>query len=498
MEVTHGFQFDKADSHNSPNGTWYKAESGGKTYFLKKFSQPKYPKDGIDSKLYASKKKECDEWLAAKKKLIKALDELGNGTGNIISPREVFREKLCFYQATYWIDVQTDSLDKIKKYSYDDKIMLLKTYAAALKKVHSKEIIHGDLKPDNILIGKSASGKPVAKLIDFDDSYFSKQALAPELTVMTDAFQSPELAAYKFGNLEYREKLTCASDVFASGIIIHQFWCGDMPDYPGKKDGKFVYEAVAAGNKCTLDKSMPDWLQNLVQAMLSPLPEDRPTMEEVHVAVSEQKFGENKPTPKPVSKPVDAKIDFTELDKVWACIPSDLSEYTTETVKTLNEICEKISRVRSTADQVTIDKCTKILKSALMNLKKAEIVAPDADYSKIDKILAAIPKDLSEYTAESVSKLKKTIRFVDANRNLSSQGEVDKLTKILYATFKGLQLRSGDDDPTIPYKPADPLPNKYSKVKILSADKVCAYTTSGSKMTIPMVTARSLGLVVSK
>lgn len=168
--------------------------------------------------------------------------------------------------------------------------MLLKTYAAALKKVHSKEIIHGDLKPDNILIGKSASGKPVAKLIDFDDSYFSKQALPPELTVMTDAFQSPELAAYKFGNLEYREKLTCASDVFASGIIIHQFWCGDMPEYPGKKDGKFVYEAVAAGHKCTLHKSIPDWLQNLIQAMLRPLPEDRPTMEEVHIAISKQAF----------------------------------------------------------------------------------------------------------------------------------------------------------------------------------------------------------------
>lgn len=499
MEITHGYQYDKADGHNSPNGTWYKAEFGGKKYFLKKFQNPKFPKDGINPKLYKSKKQECDEWLSAKKKLIKALDELGNGTGNIISPRDVFRERLCFYQVTYWIDVQTDSLDKIKKYSYDDKIMLLKTYGAALKKVHSKEIIHGDLKPDNILIGKSALGKPVAKLIDFDDSYFSKQALSPDLTVVTDAYQSPELAAYKLGNLEYRSRLTCASDVFASGIIFHQFWCGEMPEYPGKKDGKFVFEAVAAGHKCTLHKSLPDWLQNLIQAMLRPLPEDRPTMEEVHIAISKQAFGDEVPPPPP---PIP--VDLTKLKKVWACIPKDLSPFTPDTVKPLREICDKISKSLKSADQATIDNYTNILVSTLKSLKKAVPTPPPpipkdekvTDYSKIDRIMGAIPKDLSDYTTKSVTRLKKIIRVVEANRNLTSQEEVDKLTRVLFSAYKGLQIVEIPDEFSI--KPATTLPKGYSKVKILSEDKVCAYTSTGSKMTIPRVTALSIGLVVPK
>lgn len=96
MEVTHGYQYDKSDGHNSPNGTWYRAESGGKQYFLKKFQKPKFPKDGIDPKLYKNRKQECDEWLSAKKKLIKALNELGNGNGNIISP-EMFSERSCAF-----------------------------------------------------------------------------------------------------------------------------------------------------------------------------------------------------------------------------------------------------------------------------------------------------------------------------------------------------------------------------------------------------------------
>ncbi len=496
MEVSHGYQYEKTSGVNSPNGTWYKADSAGKTYFLKKFQQPKYPKEGINPELFKKKKAECDEWLTAKKKLIKALDELGNGTGNIISPRDVFREKLCFYQATYWIDVQTDSLDQIKKYSYDDKMMLLKTYAAALKKVHSKDIIHGDLKPDNILIGKSASGKPVAKLIDFDDSYFSKQALAPNLTVVTDAYQSPELAAYKRGHEEYREKLTCSSDVFASGIIFHQFWCGDMPDYPGKNEGKFLYEAISSGKEYQLNSSIPDWLQNLIRAMLKPLPEDRPTMEDVHVAVSEQKFDSGNINPKTFTDATRPnKVNFAELDRVWNQIPNDLSGYTDETIRTLRETCSKISYLRTHADQKTIDKYTKLLYVVLKNLRTKEQPSCGADYSKIDKILAIIPRDLSDYTAKSVATLKKVMKFIEANRSLTSQSEVDKLTKLLYTAYKGLQEFEQDN---FTIKPATTLPPGYQKVKILSEDKVCVYMSTGSKMTIPRMTALAIGIVIPK
>ena len=479
MDVIHGYRFDRKQGKNSPNGKYYMAESGGKKYFLKQFSEPKFPREGSSHELYAREKRKCDEWLSAKRELIRALNELGDGTGNIVSPRDVFRDGSIFYQVTYWVDVQTKSLEQIKEYSFDEKIMLLKTYSAALKKVHSKKIIHGDLKPDNILIGASAKGLPAAKLIDFDDSYFSGQAFPPENTVVTDAYQSPELAAYKFGHLEYREKLTCASDVFASGIIFHQFWCGDMPEYPGKQDGKFVYEAVAAGQKCMLHESIPDWLQNLIQAMLSPLPEDRPTMEEVHLAVSERNFKRSN------------GVDFSTLDRICAYIPKDLTNYTTSTVATLNEVCGKIPAIRKCTDQATIDMFTKVLYAALKNLQKSTT----SDYSKINKILSVIPKDLSEYTAESVATLKKIIRLVEANRDLSSQEDVDKLTKILFAAFKGLKIVEAGN---FSIRPADTLPNGYAKVKILSEDKVCVYTSTGAKMTLPRVTAQSMGLVVPK
>lgn len=418
MATIHGYSYNKSDVHYSTNGVWYKATLDGNIFFLKKFQYPKFPKEGISPVLYDSKKWECDEWFSSKKKMIKALNELGNGTGNIVSPRDIFREKLCFYQATYWIDFQTDSIEQIKAYSYEDKVMILKTYASALKKVHSKNIIHGDLKPDNVLIGKSGSGKPVAKLIDFDDSYFSQKPLSPELTVVTDAYQSPELAAYKRGNKEYREKLTCSSDVFTSAIIFHQFWSGNMPIYSGCREGRFLYEAISAGETYMLDSSIPNWLQSLLKAMLQPLPENRPTMEEVHIAVTEQRYLFEE-------KRIEKKLDF----------------------------------------------------------------------SKIDAILNGIPKDLSKYTEQSVSGLKNVIYMIENSSKISTQNEVDRLTKMLFKAYKMLEERINKD---ASIELVSPLPAGYAKACILSEKKVCVYTTDGSKITLPTMAAIAMGIVCKK
>lgn len=492
MDVIHGYHFDKSSGVASPNGVYYKATSGDKKFFLKQFKEPKYPMEGINPSLYAKKKKTCEEWLAAKKKIIKALNELGNGTGNIVSPREVFREKLSFYQATYWVDVDTFSLDRVRSFKPEDKIMLLKTYSAALKKVHSKDIIHGDLKPDNVLVCKSEIGRPVAKLIDFDDSYFSKQALPPELTVVTDAYQSPELAAYKRGHDEYRDRLTCASDVFASAIIFHQFWFGEMPRYEGREDGKFLYESISAGHGYTLLPGMPAWLENLIHAMLMPLPEDRPTMEEVHAAIVAQKFDR---ATEEVGEAAEA--DFSLLDKVWASIPSDLSSFTEESVEQLNGICAKINAVRRGATQEVADKCAKLLYAAIKKLEKKPKKEHVADYSKINKILEIVPKDLSVYTYESASKLRKVISLVKENRSLTSQDEVDRLARILFAALKGLKEDDGATD-GFSIVPAAVLPVGYTKVQILSDNKICAYTTTGGRVTLSRIAAIAMKLVVQK
>lgn len=455
MENLHGYVFDKTDGHNSPNGIWYKAESGGKKYFLKKFQWPKFPKEGISKDIYNTKKAECDTWLEQKNKLIMALDELGDGAGNIVSPRDIFREGLCFYQVTYWVDASAKTLDEIKKYSEEEKIMLLKTYSSALKKVHGKGIIHGDLKPENIMVGKSGAGNPVAKLIDFDDSYFSKQAFPPERTVSTEAYQSPELAAYKRGHEEYRNILTCANDVFASGIIFHQFWCGEMPEYPGREKGRFLFEAIAAGETYRLNNSLPLWLKELLTCMFNPSPEKRPTMEIVHECISKKNS--------PLSKTYEPKKTTIGVSKITP-------------VKAKKEITTTSSPVNSILKPVVISD------SSVLNI--------------IDRILngESIPLDLSGYTQSSAKFLKEQISFATKNRGIIPN---DVLTKHLTRAMNKLELRT-DKESEFSIKPCINLPEGYCKIEIISENKVIAYTTSGSKVTLPRITALALKLVQMK
>lgn len=184
-----------------------------------------------------------------------------------------------------------------------DRIALLKLTAIGLQNLHKEKIVHADLKPNNIIIGKNTSGKYAPKIIDFDDSFFDGKTPPPSELIADENYYSPELAIYYFseGKKSFDIDASCITrmtDIFTLGIIFCNFLTGkkpnpckgDQPIYasifdevPKDKGLKSLKgkQVLSIPRTDTSGNAIPDKIQNLVNRMLLPWYEDRPSISEV-------------------------------------------------------------------------------------------------------------------------------------------------------------------------------------------------------------------------
>ena len=249
---------------------WGFAEKEGKTYFIKEFLSPVYPEESTPLSDEQRKRRldECNKWVSRKKNVYRALKNTSNG--NIIIPRELFRYCSHFYLATDKVDVSSLPVEQIPSLSISNKLTILKVLAHCLKKLGESSIVHGDLKPDNLLIKETISGVYTAKLIDFDSSYL-ETALPPSDELQCDpTYMSPETLLYMIGETNVIDQ---RSDIFSAGLIFHQYLCGELPIISDEYD--YIYEAVLDDADIILNDSIPPRMQNIISMMLKKNPSER-------------------------------------------------------------------------------------------------------------------------------------------------------------------------------------------------------------------------------
>ena len=262
------------------NGDYIFAHKDGREFFLKRFQEPKYPEEGLSADFRDKKIKRCEQFSQERRKIIVALQQVSQGNGNILTPQEFFLNKPYYYQASLKSTQQEATISQIVKLPEEKRMLLIKILCMDLMKIHIVKIVHGDLKPENILISRSQNGELICKLIDFDDSYFSQKPPLPADTMGTEEYWSPELAEYKVTeDTSLASNITCQSDIFALGLILHEYCTGKMPDTPG---GGNAYEYVYEGGILTADKSIKsEKLQSLINSMLLYDPDKRPTSKQI-------------------------------------------------------------------------------------------------------------------------------------------------------------------------------------------------------------------------
>jgi serine/threonine protein kinase len=257
---------------------WAFAEKDGNQFFLKRFLEPKRPRDGSTASA-ASRRirlEVCQEFEDRHRSIMERLRPDARGGGNLVLARDFFYEGSTYYKVTDRID--TSSLEKPQALEPRQKAVLLKTLALSLRLLHDIDVVHGDLKPLNVLIQKrDGVAFYSAKLIDFDDSYLSCRPPGREAVAGDSLYGAPEWRRYVQGDESVqRDDLTTAVDVFALGLMTHYYLTGALPRH-GDRYGSPA-DAVNAGEALDIDARISDSMRGLIRAMTAAAPRNRPRM----------------------------------------------------------------------------------------------------------------------------------------------------------------------------------------------------------------------------
>ncbi|KAJ6258543.1 hypothetical protein Dda_6587 [Drechslerella dactyloides] len=118
--------------------------------------------------------------------------------------------------------------------SFTDKINLCWDIGNAIELMHACDAVHGDLKPDNILIFKDPTGNFSAKVTDF--GYSTIFAQGNENAIITLPYSWPWTAPEVEEDYHVTLKQAKAADIFSYGLICYWLLCYDMLPRDKTKD----------------------------------------------------------------------------------------------------------------------------------------------------------------------------------------------------------------------------------------------------------------------
>ena len=145
---------------------------------------------------------------------------------------------------------------------------------------------------------------------------------------------------------------------------------------------------------------------------------------------------------------VERPADYTKVDEALARVPEDLSIYTDETAKAVEDAVAAVKRGLTVTKQEQVDKM-----AVDVNRAVDALVIRTADYTKVDEALARVPEDLSIYTDETAKAVKDAVAAVKRGYGIHKQAEVDKMAADIEAAVKALAKKPAKPEPQPEQKP---------------------------------------------
>lgn len=273
-------------SDGAGKSVWTTARLNGEEYFIKKYLQPIFPSQPqfLGPEVAASYYQRCQIFETNRQNIDMTLGQAAASYG-IVCTREFFRVEATYFRVTDLVDVldtggEEGSAGALSGLSPTERRNVVLGALSAVGYFHSRWLVHGDLKADNILVSRSEEGAR-ANLIDFDDCYPLTSAPSPDLISGTMSHFSPELVAYI--NRATPTPPGTAADIFSLGLAIHELLVGTLPEAP---DGhRTCASAIARGHVPPMP-NLSAALGDVIRSMVQTEPQRRPSAHEVFGLIS--------------------------------------------------------------------------------------------------------------------------------------------------------------------------------------------------------------------
>jgi serine/threonine protein kinase len=188
---------------------------------------------------------------------------------HVLKPCAPTRKRGYFYTVTEFIDGQTLTQWMIDNPKPDLETVrgIVEQIAKGLRAFHRLEMLHQDLRPDNILIDRTGT----VKIIDFGSTQ-----VAGLVEMTTSRERSPLLGTAQYTAPEYflGENGTACSDMFSLGVITYQMLSGRLPygaEVPKARtraaQRKLTYRSVLDDNR-----EIPAWIDAVLRKAVHPDP----------------------------------------------------------------------------------------------------------------------------------------------------------------------------------------------------------------------------------
>ncbi len=278
MDIINGYQLvSELKNDKSGYAKWGFARKDGIDFFIKEFLSPVYPLDvySISQEQIMRKRQICNQFEWEKQMFYDRLNQCF--TGNVVTVADFFRWGSHYYMVTERIDAAPIDPKDIMHFDLPQKLLILKIILYGMQNLHRHGIVHGDIKPDNILFKRTTKGMYTAKLIDFDSSFTEENMPTDEDFQGDMVYLAPE--AFLF-IAEETDRLTTKIDVFALGILFHQYFSGELPEIDTSQYD-YAFESVLDGAGVKINPIIPDFMKQMIEKMLDREPENRPSVDEL-------------------------------------------------------------------------------------------------------------------------------------------------------------------------------------------------------------------------